>query len=131
MNCPACHEPLIVLEQDAVEIDYCDTCKGIWLDRGELELLFNAPQAATMFLETLMAANDTKESLRKCPICGYQMDKVITSGVNAVLLDRCRRGHGLWLDQGELNRILSPDTNPSHLAAFLCSIFAFRESSPQ
>lgn len=38
MNCPVCKEPQLVMsEKKGVEIDYCPQCRGIWLDRGELD----------------------------------------------------------------------------------------------
>lgn len=38
MKCPACKEPdLIMSERQGIEIDYCPNCRGIWLDRGELD----------------------------------------------------------------------------------------------
>jgi len=37
MNCPICNVPLQLSEKQGVEIDYCPKCRGIWLDRGELE----------------------------------------------------------------------------------------------
>jgi len=37
MKCPACNETLLMSEKNGVEIDYCPKCRGIWLDRGELE----------------------------------------------------------------------------------------------
>lgn len=37
MNCPICNETLLLAEKQGVEIDYCPKCRGIWLDRGELE----------------------------------------------------------------------------------------------
>jgi uncharacterized protein len=38
MKCPVCKEPdLVMSERQGVEIDYCPTCRGIWLDRGELD----------------------------------------------------------------------------------------------
>lgn len=37
MNCPKCYEPLRIAERQGVEIDYCPECRGIWLDRGELD----------------------------------------------------------------------------------------------
>jgi len=36
MNCPNCNVPLAISEKQGVEIDYCPQCRGIWLDRGEL-----------------------------------------------------------------------------------------------
>jgi uncharacterized protein len=38
MNCPICHEVRMKeVEKDHVLIDVCPSCKGVWLDRGELE----------------------------------------------------------------------------------------------
>lgn len=37
MPCPVCAVPLVMSERQGVEIDYCPQCRGIWLDRGELD----------------------------------------------------------------------------------------------
>lgn len=37
MNCPVCNLPLQMTERQGVEIDYCPKCRGVWLDRGELD----------------------------------------------------------------------------------------------
>ncbi len=38
MKCPNCREHnLIIAERKGIEIDYCPECRGIWLDRGELD----------------------------------------------------------------------------------------------
>lgn len=37
MNCPACSAELRMMERQGVEIDYCPKCRGVWLDRGELD----------------------------------------------------------------------------------------------
>ena len=38
MKCPACtNADLLMGERQGVEIDYCPTCRGVWLDRGELD----------------------------------------------------------------------------------------------
>ena len=38
MNCPRCPNVVLVMsERQGVEIDYCPTCRGVWLDRGELD----------------------------------------------------------------------------------------------
>lgn len=47
MNCPRCETPLVELDRDGITIDRCDRCRGIWLDRGELEKLSaRAPEQA-------------------------------------------------------------------------------------
>lgn len=37
MNCPVCSSELQIVERQSVEIDYCPRCRGVWLDRGELD----------------------------------------------------------------------------------------------
>lgn len=38
MNCPQCKDASLVMsERQGVEIDYCPKCRGVWLDRGELD----------------------------------------------------------------------------------------------
>jgi Zn-finger nucleic acid-binding protein len=40
MNCPHCTDTVLVMtERQGVEIDYCPRCRGVWLDRGELDKL--------------------------------------------------------------------------------------------
>lgn len=42
MDCPACRTRLQPYEKRGVEIDVCPGCRGVWLDRGELEKLMEA-----------------------------------------------------------------------------------------
>lgn len=37
MKCPNCDATLVMSERSGVEIDYCPECRGVWLDRGELD----------------------------------------------------------------------------------------------
>ena len=37
MHCPSDGAQLIMSERSGIEIDYCPTCRGVWLDRGELD----------------------------------------------------------------------------------------------
>lgn len=37
MQCPVCHVDLVMSDRQGVEIDYCPKCRGVWLDRGELD----------------------------------------------------------------------------------------------
>jgi uncharacterized protein len=37
MKCPNCNVNLIMTERSGIEIDYCPDCRGVWLDRGELD----------------------------------------------------------------------------------------------
>ncbi len=48
MKCPIDNETLVMADRQGVEIDYCPKCRGVWLDRGELDKLIElsvpAPQ---------------------------------------------------------------------------------------
>ena len=37
MACPVCRTALAMSDRQGVEIDYCPTCRGVWLDRGEID----------------------------------------------------------------------------------------------
>ena len=37
MACPVCRVPLAMSDRQGIEIDYCPQCRGVWLDRGELD----------------------------------------------------------------------------------------------
>lgn len=37
MKCPVDEETLVMADRNGVEIDYCPKCRGVWLDRGELD----------------------------------------------------------------------------------------------
>ncbi len=37
MNCPKCYEPLRIADRQGIEVDYCPDCRGVWLDKGELD----------------------------------------------------------------------------------------------
>lgn len=54
MKCPNCNTQLVMSDRNGIEIDYCPDCRGIWLDRGELDKIierstqqFSSPQRNT------------------------------------------------------------------------------------
>ena len=48
MNCPTCTDhTLVMTERAGVEIDYCPACRGVWLDRGELDKIVERSAPAT------------------------------------------------------------------------------------
>lgn len=46
MKCPSCEELLVMSERQGVEIDYCPKCRGVWLDKGELDKIIEKSAAA-------------------------------------------------------------------------------------
>jgi uncharacterized protein len=45
MLCPVCRVDLVMSERQGVEIDYCPKCRGVWLDRGELDKIIERAAA--------------------------------------------------------------------------------------
>ena len=105
MNCPVCGEPLIILERNNIEVDYCLSCNGFWLDAGEFEILhqmFNGGDNIRSPFE--YPSVKSTESKRKCPKCSVKMNKI---RINGVLLDCCPNMDGIWFDKDELSSVLN------------------------
>jgi Zn-finger nucleic acid-binding protein len=49
MNCPVCNVELKIADRQGIEIDYCPQCRGVWLDRGELDKIIE--RSATLSFE--------------------------------------------------------------------------------
>ena len=45
MKCPHCNETLHMTHRDGIEIDYCPECRGVWLDRGELDKIIERSES--------------------------------------------------------------------------------------
>jgi len=45
MQCPVDGDTLVISERSGIEIDYCPTCRGVWLDRGELDKIIERDAA--------------------------------------------------------------------------------------
>jgi Zn-finger nucleic acid-binding protein len=46
MRCPGCTTELKITDRQGVEIDYCPNCRGVWLERGELDKLLERARSA-------------------------------------------------------------------------------------
>ena len=79
MKCPTCHNLMIVVEHENIELDYCPDCSGVWFDTGELELLLEATQLEgnSLTLDGILSSPEASsaEKKRKCPICSRKMRK--------------------------------------------------------
>jgi Zn-finger nucleic acid-binding protein len=110
MICPVCKYDMIVVEYHDIELDYCNNCRGVWFDSGELELLlksYGLEEPKALFdgiFNSQEAASPEKK--RNCPICGHKMKKTVIGGQPEILIDVCRDKHGLWFDGGEVAQLL-------------------------
>ena len=134
MLCPVDKIPAIVVEYNGIELDYCTTCRGVWFDVGELELLLASAGLGghEAFLESVLGASpaDVKEKKRRCPICNLKMKKVYIDRPDRVLVDVCPDGHGIWFDGGEVEHLLGAlaAERPEQDAAFQKLIGHFGET---
>jgi Zn-finger nucleic acid-binding protein len=110
MICPACKSRMIVVEYKNIELDWCHNCQGVWFDSTELELLLVSLNldGHDLLPGNVMSSREIRsaEKKRKCPRCGGRMKKTNVGTRPQVLIDLCRRGHGLWFDGGELAQLL-------------------------
>jgi len=110
MICPACKYDMIVVEYHNIELDYCNSCKGVWFDYGELELLLESHslEEPKAFFDGILNSQETvsPEKKRNCPLCGHKMKKTTIGGQPEILIDICRDEHGLWFDGGEVTQLI-------------------------
>ena len=105
MNCPACKK--VDLQERTLKnrlvIDTCESCRGNWLDGGELQRLTKDPGAANRAIELLLS--DAVPTDRYCPRCEVSLVAGEFSDI-AIELDYCKGCCGLWFDAGELKRVV-------------------------
>lgn len=49
MNCPVDNTTLLITDRSGIEIDYCPNCRGVWLDRGELDKLIQGSESSSSY----------------------------------------------------------------------------------
>lgn len=67
MKCPHCKDKdLVMSERKGVEIDYCPECRGVWLDKGELDKILDKAKE-----EDIARAKTVNETSMQGPSGGY------------------------------------------------------------
>ena len=111
MICPTCHNLMIVVEHNEIELDHCTSCSGVWFDAGELGLMLEkmGRDGTNLPLADILSTPEVKsaEKKRKCPICGQKMKKVHIGREPGVLIDVCPNEDGLWFDGGEVSQLIA------------------------
>ncbi len=140
MICPVCKYDMLAVEYHSIELDYCNSCKGVWFDSGELELLLKSQglEETKTFLDGIINSQEaaSPEKKRNCPVCGHKMEKTAIGGQPEILIDICRDKHGLWFDGGEVTQLirrLAGERPPKHdsqgqVISFLEEVFGASQS---
>jgi Zn-dependent protease with chaperone function/Zn-finger nucleic acid-binding protein len=114
MNCPCCHQPTLVetWTRKGVLVDVCKTCKGVWLDRGEVFLFSDRPR----LLEEELAVSRTEcsPSGRTCPRCEAALEEGPFLKPD-LRVEQCPRCEGFWFDAGELQAAIAFDRSAFQL----------------
>ena len=132
--CPECGAPMVAYEFEGVEIDRCLKCGGTWLDGGELEQICLLAEVEFGPLAAAIGqAAGTKNRQRRCPRCTKAMDTISVGPEKPVQLERCPYGDGLWLDRGEMWRLISAyhDGEAGAVARFLADLFQCDPQNPE
>ena len=110
--CPRCREPMQSLRLGDTNARECSACGGLWLDPESLQKLANGREAQAAVVSLLAARIPTAtapvDAVRyfPCPSCTKLMNRVNFAHSSGVVLDVCKT-HGVWLDRGELQRVLA------------------------
>lgn len=108
MNFYKCHVGMEHRALDGVLVDACPSCKGIWLDGGELEMLQDqtGKPIKELHLEARKEVAEAKQRLITthglCPRC--QETTLNEQLVASVELDVCATCNGMYFDWGELSK---------------------------
>jgi Zn-finger nucleic acid-binding protein len=98
-KCPECRGSLTIVRVQQLEIECCRRCRGMWFDPGELQV-FSA-QSKEIPSDDLAH----RASRFACPVCGAPMIEYTFVNPNSLLVDRCPSGHGVYLEERELERV--------------------------
>jgi Zn-finger nucleic acid-binding protein len=105
------------VEVEGLKVEICSTCKGMFLDPGELNELAGDSSGDFEYCTAIDDRLDTEdlEGEARCPKCEDRpvMRKVEFNSLTDIVLDYCDGCGGLWLDQGELEQIR---THAHHLS---------------
>ena len=110
VRCPGCRHTLQRIDVGGTPLLECLSCDGIWVDADVFERLCARKESQAAVLERL-APRETRTApgpvkYRPCVRCGKMMNRVNFGKLSGAVIDVCR-GHGTFLDAGELHEIVA------------------------
>jgi Zn-finger nucleic acid-binding protein len=116
-SCPVCKTPLADASIESHAMLYCTRCHGMLLEMEKLLPLLEVLREYRYWSRSSQAprAADAGRVLH-CPLCKHEMDEHPYGGGGNVAVDSCEPCGVLWLDRGELSRIVAaPDRDPEDI----------------
>jgi Zn-finger nucleic acid-binding protein len=109
-KCPACLGELHRVDIGSTPLLECTSCDGIWVDADVFERLCAQRESQTAVLQRLSPRSSVTATApvryRPCLRCGKMMNRVNFGRLSGAVIDVCR-GHGTFLDTGELHQIVT------------------------
>ena len=109
-RCPGCGDGLVRVPVGGTSLLECRQCDGVWLEAADFERICTdqEAQAAVLHHITPRAPADARAPVRyrPCVRCGKMMNRMNFGQVSGTVVDVCR-GHGTFLDAGELHAIVT------------------------
>jgi Zn-finger nucleic acid-binding protein len=108
-TCPGCSEDLRKVDVGKTSLLECARCDGAWIDAKAFEALCADGEAQAVVLHRYADRGEvtrTAVKYRRCVRCGKMMNRVNFGRLSGTIVDVCR-GHGTYLDAGELHQIVT------------------------
>jgi Zn-finger nucleic acid-binding protein len=118
-NCPACATFLSNASLESRDLLYCTACHGMLLDMEKLVPLLEVLREHRYWSRSSQTQRNFGEGrLLHCPLCRHEMDEHLYGGGGNMDVDSCETCGVLWLDRGELSRMVAaPDRDPRDFPA--------------
>jgi len=108
--CPACRTAMARVTIGDLTLLECAACDGVWIAAAEFERICADHEAQGAVLHRwnsrAAAPASTRVRYRPCVTCGKMMNRVNFGHLSGIVIDVCR-GHGTFLDAGELHAIVT------------------------
>ena len=108
--CPGCRQPLRRVTLGSAAMLECAGCDGLWVDADVFERICADRESQTAVLHRYTsgprASPAVRVQYRPCPRCHKMMNRVNFGKISGAIVDVCK-GHGTFLDAGELHQIVT------------------------
>ena len=106
--CPICHKPLVSAVVKDIPIDSCPSCRGNLISQSKMLPILRQVQPLVSTGEELIYPQNKAELTREilCPSCRKMMCVYPYGGPGNVIIQGCEKCRLIWLDFGELSRII-------------------------
>ncbi len=139
IKCPVCNKDFKTIVYEKQEVNVCQTCGGIWFDKGELmgvvdslfsKGLITSESAVEAYGKKAVSTKDIEKFGRYCPRCKVELEVFNFFYDSNVFLDRCPVCFGVWADRRELKAITKYIKGNPEVDKLVESLFVeLRESS--